>query len=456
MTLTPPDFESELISTYAHPVPRYTSYPTAPHFGADIGAGHYALWLEEIDPASTLSLYVHIPYCDTLCWFCGCHTKITRRYDPVARYLPALMAELRQVHDRVPAGTRVKSIHWGGGSPTLLEPADIRRLASEIRNHFEVTRETEFAIEIDPRGLDRPRIQALGDAGVTRASIGVQDFDPVVQAAINRHQSFDETQQAVQWLRDVGIDSINIDAMYGLPHQTRDAVSATMEQVIALDPDRIALFGYAHVPWMKRHQSMIDETVLPDAVERYRQSQLAAGLLVEAGYRQVGMDHFAKETDGLSRARDRGTLRRNFQGYTCDTADALIGFGASAISCLPQGYCQNETAISKYRDCVEGGGLATVKGVRVGADDTVRRWVIERIMCDFVFSRRALRERHGGLGAGVLEDARRMERFERDNLIESTDDGFRVTERGRPFVRAICAHFDAYLKPAAAGHSTGV
>ncbi len=456
MNSTLSSHECALITAYAHPVPRYTSYPTAPHFHGDVGPNQQTGWIEALDPASSLSLYFHIPYCDTLCWFCGCHTKITRRYDPVANYIPALEAEMRLVRASVPAGVRVTSVHWGGGSPTMLSPPDIERLASGIDQYFDVEPDAEFAIEIDPRGLDRGRIDALAKGGVTRASIGVQDFDPTVQAAINRVQSFDETSQVVRWLRDAEISSINIDAMYGLPHQTLDAVTDTMEKVVSLAPDRVALFGYAHVPWLKRHQSMIDEAALPNTVERFRQSTLAAQLLIAAGYRQIGLDHFARSNDGLARALDAGTLRRNFQGYTSDTADALIGFGASAISCLPQGYSQNETAIAQYRARVEGDQLATVRGVSLGLEDVVRRWVIERIMCDFAFSGRALTERFETNIDAVLEEARGMGRFERDALIEATEDGFRVTQAGRPFVRAICAHFDAYLQTRDVGHSAAV
>ena len=456
MSVQEPDCDTELIAAYAQPAPRYTSYPTAPHFHDGIGADDYASWLEEFDPASELSLYVHVPYCDTLCWFCGCHTKITRRYDPVAAYLPVLEREIRLVHERLPAGARVTSLHWGGGSPTLLTPPDIKRLALHVQDYFDVDRDAEFAIEIDPRGLDQPRVQALAEVGVTRASIGVQDFDPTVQAAINRRQSFEETRQAVRWLRDAGIENINIDAMYGLPHQTCEAVQRTIDKVLALDPNRVALFGYAHVPWLKRHQSMIDDAALPGAVERYRQASHAASLLLSAGYRQIGLDHFAKPTDSLARAADAGTLRRNFQGYTSDSADALIGIGASAISCLPQGYCQNETPISRYRNRIEGDGLATARGIRPGAEDIVRRWVIEQIMCDRSFSASALRARYGTNVGDILQDAANMQRFARDGLIENTDDGFRVTERGRPFMRVISAHFDGYLKRRQASHSGAI
>lgn len=455
MTTPHPDL-CRLISSYASPVPRYTSYPTAPHFHSGVGSEEFAGWIEALDPAAPLSLYLHVPYCDTLCWFCGCNTKITRRYDPVESYLRTLQQEIRRVFEHVPVGARVKTIHWGGGSPTILTPDDIRRLAFDIHDHFEVCESAEFAIEVDPRGFDLPRVEAMAEAGVTRASIGVQDFDPTVQAAINRVQSFDETRQAINWLRGAGIGGINVDMMYGLPHQTLGAISRTVEKVVALDPDRISLFGYAHVPWLKRHQSMIDESVLPDTVERYRQSQHAADLLCDAGYRRIGLDHFSKPQDSLSMAMDAGTLSRNFQGYTSDPAHALIGLGASAISNLPQGYCQNETSVPGYRSRLEAGELATVKGVRLGQEDIVRRWVIEQIMCDFSFSRRSLQDRYGAHVDGVLADAGDMQAFERDQLIEKTEDGFQVTHAGRPFVRTICAHFDTYLKRQAARHSSAV
>lgn len=450
------DETRRLLAAYSAPVPRYTSYPTAPHFAADVGTGDFTSWLQALKPGDGLSVYVHIPFCDTLCWFCGCHTKITRRYAPVGNYLDLLEMEIERTSAYVTRGVEVGTIHWGGGSPTILEACDIERLAAMIRNRFEVAPDAEFAVEIDPRGFDRARIEALAAAGVTRASIGVQDFDPQVQTAINRVQSFDETRQAVQWLREAGVGSINIDAMYGLPHQTVDAVLRTAEQVIELDPDRVSLFGYAHVPWLKRHQSMIDEAILPGGEERYRQSRAAADLLSGAGYRRIGFDHFAKPSDSMFLAMNDGALGRNFQGYTADMSDALVGFGASAISSLPQGYCQNETALPQYRKRLLSGGLATAKGVRLDREDVARRWVIEQIMCDLSFSARTVRERFADAASGVLADADDVGHFMRDGLIEATDDGFRVTDTGRPFVRSICAHFDTYLRHRTARHSTAV
>lgn len=445
-----------LIDKYAIPVPRYTSYPTAPNFHDGVQAVDFAGWLETLDSSSTLSLYLHIPFCDTLCWFCGCHTKMTRRYDPVAAYLPALHAEIGHVSGHLPNEPEVIHIHWGGGSPTILSGPDIRALASCLREHFNVSRNVQFAVEIDPRGMDRERVEAMAEAGVTRTSIGVQDFDDKVQVAINRRQSFEETRRVVEWLRSNGILAINMDLMYGLPHQTLASISRTVDQVVALEPDRIALFGYAHVPWLKRHQSMIDDAVLPGEMERFEQAQMAAERLVQAGYRRIGMDHFAKVEDRLAHASGEGALRRNFQGYTADGADALIGLGASAISSLPQGYCQNEVAVARYRDAVCGGSLATAKGVLLCTDDMVRRWVIERLMCGYGFSRSALTAKFGPDADAVMRDAGDLADLAQDGLVEPTEDGFLVTDEGQPFVRAICARFDAHLNRGKARHSIAV
>ena len=447
---------SALVGKYAAPVPRYTSYPTAPHFHEGVGEADYAGWLEAMNPASSLSLYLHIPYCDTLCWFCGCHTKITRRYNPVAAYLPSLCDEIAHVSDIVPSGPRATHIHWGGGSPTILTPDDIRRLAFCVHDHFDVAHSVEFSVEIDPRGLDFERVRAMAEAGVTRASIGVQDFDPKVQSAINRHQSYEETAQAISWLREVGIQAINLDVMYGLPHQSARTLERTVEQVTSLEPDRIALFGYGHVPWAKTHQKMIDEAALPDVGERFAQASLATGLLNEAGYKTIGLDHFARPDDTMAVAEQEGRLRRNFQGYTADAADALIGFGASSIGSLAQGYCQNAAPIADYRRKIAATGLATAKGVELTPDDHMRRWVIERLMCDLTLSSKALGTRFGGAGRELLDGPLDLDGFEQDELITRGDDGIRITAAGRPFIRAICAEFDAYLKRSPQRHSVAV
>ena len=440
----------------AGPAPRYTSYPTAPHFHDGIDGARYAEWLATLPAGARLSLYVHIPFCDTLCWFCGCHTKETRRYDPVAAYLVPLKKEIDLIAGNLPEKVAVDQIHWGGGSPTILNPDDIVGLASTIREAFPVAANAEFAIEIDPRNLDADRIAALAEAGMTRASLGVQDFNEDVQNAINRRQSFEETAAVIDGLRAHGVRSLNIDFLYGLPHQTRAGIKATVDKVIALNPDRIALFGYAHVPWMKRHQKMIDESTLPDAIERFAQSNDAANRLVEAGYCRVGMDHFARPEDDLATAARTGRLNRNFQGYTADSYDALIGLGASAIGELPQGYVQNIVDTRGYCRAIESGEMATCRGIAVSTEDQVRRFVIERLMCDFALRRADLVSRFGEGAQPVIKEADHLADTNPDGFFRHDGDGFVITDSGRPYVRTICASFDTYFATGSARHSAAV
>ena len=441
---------------YARSLPRYTSYPTAPHFHDGIGIKTYRSWLEAITDRQSLSLYAHIPFCDTLCWFCGCSTKHTRRYQPVNEYLPYLKNEISTVASLIDANAPVKTIHWGGGSPTILTPEDMLSLADAIKARFNVAGDAEFSVEIDPRGMTGKKIEALGSAGVTRASIGVQDFNERVQAAINRRQSFEETEAVMQGLRAAGISKINLDLIYGLPWQTCASVADTVARVVELKPDRLAVFGYAHVPWMKRHQTMIDDETLPGIEERFRQSQLMADLLSEAGYERIGMDHFALPDDPLSKAWRAGGLRRNFQGYTDDPADVLLGFGASAIGRMEQGYVKNVTPIAQYKELVGEHGLAVQSGYEFHADDHLRGHVIERLICDYAFSGAELRHRFGLQAEEILNIADDFAAHDDDGLVEWDRETFRITPAGRPFVRNVCAHFDAYLDQGNARHSLSI
>jgi oxygen-independent coproporphyrinogen-3 oxidase len=439
----------------AKPVPRYTSYPTAPHFHPGVGPDTYRDWLQALPADAALSLYIHVPFCDTLCWFCGCHTKITRQYAPVADYLGALIAEIRTLAALVPPGARVTHLHWGGGSPTILSADDTRRLADSVRQAFRTADDMEFAVEVDPRGMDRARIGALAESGLTRVSIGVQDFDPAVQKAINRIQTVDETRAVVEAFRERGVRSLNIDAIYGLPGQHAPQLRHTLDEVARLSPDRIALFGYAHVPWMKRHQSMIETDALPGVLERHAQAELAADHLLAAGYERIGIDHFARPSDGLAAAAREGRLQRNFQGYTVDPADALLGLGASAIGKLPQGYVQNEPAIAAWARATKAGGLAAARGIALSPQDRLRGEVIERLMCDLAFSRRRL----GGDAsevAAVIADAEALLAEDEDGFVEETADGFRITGDGRAFLRTVAARFDTYLPKRPTGHSLAV
>lgn len=442
----------DLAARHAAPTPRYTSYPTAPHFNESVGPDRAADWIRDLPDAAALSLYVHIPFCRALCWYCGCSTMVANGHGPVRGYLGALDREMVQVADLLGGPRRVTHLHWGGGSPNTLTPDEIVALAARMRALFTLDPEAEFAVEIDPRYMDAARAHALAAAGVNRVSIGVQDFDPEVQAAINRRQPFEMTRRVVAELREAGLEAINVDLVYGLPHQTPERLARTLDQALSLEPERVAVFGYAHLPAKIGRQRLIDEAVLPDAAARLELAGMIAERLLRAGHVRIGLDHFARPSDPLARA----SVKRNFQGYTVDAAEALIGLGASAISRLPQGYAQNAVSVADYEKRVARGGLATARGRALTDDDRMRAHVIERLMCDLRFSEADLDARFGPAARPLIEQARRLGDEDADGLIAPTPDGFRVTERGRPFVRSVCARFDAYLDTSAARHAQGV
>ncbi|HEX2842522.1 oxygen-independent coproporphyrinogen III oxidase [Hyphomicrobium sp.] len=441
-----------LAERYATPVPRYTSYPTAPNFGPTVGAREAAQWIALLPDDAHLSLYMHIPFCRALCWYCGCATTVVNGHQPIASYVETLATEMARVAELVPPRHSVSHIHWGGGSPNSLTADEIKALAIRTRELFRIDPAAEFAVEIDPRFMDTGRVAALQEAGVNRISIGVQDFDPKVQAAINRHQPYDKTRQVVSDLRGAGLTSLNIDLVYGLPGQTQNSVARTVDLVLALNPDRIAVFGYAHLPDKIRHQRLIDTAALAGPTERLGQANRIARILLANGYVRVGLDHFAKPGDPMAHA----AVKRNFQGYTTDVADALIGFGASAISRFPQGYTQNAPRTPDYQNRIAERGLATVRGLALSEDDRIRAYVIERLMCDLTFSEGDLRTQFGTKAESLIEEARALPEADQDGLIASTSDGFHVTERGRPFVRSICACFDTYYDQSAGRHAAGV
>jgi oxygen-independent coproporphyrinogen-3 oxidase len=322
-------------------VPRYTSYPTAPHFSAHFPAPDYREWLGRLDPTEPVSLYLHVPFCKQQCWYCGCNMKLAARYSPVATYVQRLVEEIDLIADALPARMPVSHLHFGGGTPTVLEPEDLAAVMARLGERFQLLPDAEIAIESDPRTLTDAMIQQIGSLRFNRASFGVQEFDAKVQAAINRIQPPEMVERATRGLRAAGVPNINFDLIYGLPHQTAAALCRTVEQCVAMKPDRIALFGYAHVPWVAKNQRMIDGEILPKANERAEQARLAAATLVASGYVQIGIDHFALPDDRLAIAAAKGSLHRNFQGYTSDAARTLIGIGATAIGRTPEGYVQN-------------------------------------------------------------------------------------------------------------------
>jgi oxygen-independent coproporphyrinogen-3 oxidase len=447
---------SKLLERHDLRVPRYTSYPTAPYFHTGVKAETYDDWLRNLPGAAPLSLYLHIPYCHEMCWYCGCHTKATRRYAPVRDYVGVLQAEIARVADTIGSRQAVRHVHCGGGTSTILSDNDLAAVMTGLRDRFDVADDAEIAIEADPRSLSYEKAVALADAGVTRASLGVQDCNAHVQAAINRVQPFEQTAGAVAALRAAGIERINIDLMYGLPHQTVDDVCRTVEAILPLAPDRLAVFGYAHVPWMKSHQKVIDEAALPNVDERLQQAEAMAQALTAHGHQRIGLDHFARADDPLSIALRTGRLRRNFQGYTTDRADTLLGFGASAIGSPPQGYVQNSSDFDAYARAISDGRLATVCGIELGDDDRLRRAVIERLMCDMTVDLAAASAGFAPGKADFTSELAALQDFADVGLVRLDDATVTVTEPGRPWLRVICAVFDRYLQQGRAQHSAAV
>jgi oxygen-independent coproporphyrinogen III oxidase len=448
---------AELATCYGQErLPRYTSYPTAPHFSPAVNENSYRDWLESIGPRRSMSLYLHVPFCRSMCWYCGCHTSVTRRNEPIAVYAAALRNEAQLVADALRHRARVTHIHFGGGTPTIMSPELFVDLIGALRHSYFVVPEAEIAVEIDPRTLSEPMTLALGYCGVARASLGVQSFDPKVQHAINRVQSFEQTATAARRLRQVGLRGINFDLIYGLPHQTVDSCLSTVARCVELRPDRFSVFGYAHVPSFKKHQRKIDEAVLPDSLERHLQSEAIADALESAGYVRIGLDHFALPTDSMVLAQREGRLRRNFQGYTDDSGDVLIGLGASAIGSLPQGFVQNAVSTRDYLQRMAEGRLATMKGYSFTQDDRFRADIIERIMCDFAVDLRHVSHRHGRNPEAAVVDQDRFGRLLDDGVVSLESDVLKVNEETRFLVRSVASTFDAHLARTPGAHSRAV
>ena len=445
-----------LLERYDKRVPRYTSYPTAPHFHPGINAETYTRWLAAVEKDTPLSLYFHVPFCREMCWYCGCHTKVVRRYEPVGEYATTMADEVTLIGGMLEARPPVTHMHWGGGTPTILSADDLEHLMAKIRAGFNVAADAEIAVEMDPRTVTENHVRALARAGVNRASLGVQDFNEQVQKAINRVQPYAMTERVVGWLRAAGIEAINFDLMYGLPYQTVDDVIRTVDLAAQMRPDRVAVFGYAHVPWMKTHQKMIPDESLPDAWQRFEQAEAAATRLAERGYRRIGLDHYALETDSMTEVLDKGRLRRNFQGYTTDEARALIGFGASSIGALPQGYVQNAVPLRAWAEAVRNGHPAVDKGIAVNDDDRLRRDIIERLMCDLEVDLSVEAARYGKSANEFSGEIEMLKPMIADGIATIDGDRISITEPGRPLMRAVCALFDTYLDSGVGRHSQAV
>ena len=425
-------------------VPRYTSYPPATRFHAGVGENEYRDWLGAINSQDTLSLYVHIPFCHTLCWYCGCHTSVPNSSERVSDYVDTLKTEIVRVGASVSRSPKTVQVHFGGGTPNFLPPKMLAAIIEALMEQFTFDPGAEISIEADPRSLSKAHISTLASYARVRVSLGVQDVSPDVQKLINRIQPFDMVRGVVEQLRAAGVTGINMDLMYGLPDQTLAHIVKSATMCASLEPDRLAVFGYAHVPWFKKHQRAIDESSLPDGQERLDQAEAARGTLIDFGYAPIGIDHFAKPGDPLFKAHESGRLRRNFQGYTVDPASALIGFGASSIGSFQAGYIQNEPHLGRYRDAVKSGGLPVVRGVVVSQSERRTRSVIEQLMCNYEVNLKQIADEVNCSVSVFMPAISNLEPLCADGIVEVEPSLVRATPKGRPYIRNIAACFDEH------------
>lgn len=439
-------FDPQLIRKYDQFGPRYTSYPTADRFTEAFQADDLVAALLAREP-HPLSLYVHLPFCDTICYYCACNKVITRDHARAAKYVRYLAREIAMVADIADASSPVRQLHWGGGTPTFLAPEQMTMLMAALRGAFHFAPDAEISIEVDPRKVENETIALLGHLGFNRISVGVQDFDPEVQRAVNRIQSEAETRSVIDAARANGFRSVNVDLIYGLPHQTVRGFRATLEKVIAAAPDRIALYSYAHVPHLFKPQRRIEEAALPKGEEKLAILDLSIETLARSGYVYVGMDHFAKPQDELAVAQREHKLHRNFQGYSTHGDCDLLAFGISAISNVGRCYAQNVRTLEEYYAQLDFRRLPVLRGATLDADDLLRRDVIQTLMCDFALDCRSIAAEHKiGFEEYFSAELALLRSMAADGLVELSDRGIRVTSRGRLLVRNVAMVFDRYLR----------
>lgn len=439
-----------LVEKYNQPGPRYTSYPPATKFSEDV---RWETLSDRIDANNQtqrdLSLYFHIPFCETLCWFCGCTTVITLDHSRGMNYVEALGREVGSMAKRLNPRRQAVQLHFGGGSPTFLQPDEIRRLGEVIHGHFQLARDIEASVEVDPRRLTRDHLVALREIGFNRASMGVQDFNPVVQEAVHRIQPVEMTRQAVDWMRELGFGSINLDLIYGLPHQTVASFDETLDIVLGMEPDRLAVFSYAHVPWIKPAQKILQRKVLPAPEVKLEILKRIIERLTEGDrYVYIGMDHFARPTDELAVAQRHKQLQRNFQGYSTRAGTDIYAFGMSSISQIPDAYWQNEKELPRWQEAVDAGRVPLHKAYLVTEEDRIRRDTIMRVMCDLSIDYKAMGERLGvDFQRHFAAELDSLVDLEADGLVRRHPQGLEVTEAGRLFIRNIAMRFDNTLAP---------
>lgn len=441
----------DLVQKYNVAGPRYTSYPPATKFTDAL------TWSDLVDKIlennrtdRDLSLYYHIPFCETLCWFCGCTTVITLNHSQGQTYINYLEQEMARMGTLINPRRKAVQLHWGGGSPTFLAPDEIRRLGELIHKNFKFSHDIEAGVEIDPRRITRDHIAALREVGFNRASFGVQDFDPQVQEAIHRIQPREMTEQVLNWSRELGFTSVNFDLIYGLPHQTVESFNRTLDTVLSLQPDRLAVFSYAHVPWVKPAQKILEQKVLPSAEVKLQLLKTVIERLTENNlYVYIGMDHFARPNDELAVAQRKKELQRNFQGYSTRAGADIYSFGMSAISQIPDAYWQNEKELPKYYAALNDGRIPLSRGYLVSDEDKVRRETIMRVMCDLSLDYAAMSQRLGLNFASHFEsELESLNGFESDGLVRRSPTRLEVTDKGRLFIRNIAMCFDNTLAPA--------
>lgn len=443
---------NEIVRRYARlQVPRYTSYPTAVEFTTDVAAADQRQWLDDIDTTEAVSVYLHVPYCRELCLYCGCNTKKALRNDVIAAYREALEREIALVSDVVAAPLRIARLHWGGGTPSILGPDGLASVMQVLRDRFVFEAGYEHAIELDPRYVTQGLAEGLKALGVNRVSLGVQDVNPLVQAAIGRWQPMQDVEAAVMRLRGAGIQNLNFDLIYGLPLQTIASLRKTCEIVAALLPDRIACYGYAHMPRLKANQRRIDQRTLPDIEERIDQAGIIAAEFLRHGFLKIGIDHFARAGDALARAAVSGRLHRNFQGYTDDARETLIGLGASSISRFRDGYLQNVSDVPSYVRAISAGSLAPSRGCRLDAAERQRARTIESLMCQFQADLDVTAP-----DMAFDEEFALLQPLVRDGLVRIEDRVVSATESGRSIVRVIATVFDPHTRVDTARFSKAV
>jgi oxygen-independent coproporphyrinogen-3 oxidase len=440
----------DLLKKYDVPGPRYTSYPPAPHFNESFTADDYVKEIIKTNYGENLpdlSLYFHIPYCDTLCYFCGCNMIVTRNHDRMKEYIKYLKNEVDLLRQYLNPDRKVAQLHWGGGTPTSLNPDEINSLISYIRQSFDFTENAELGCEIDPRGLTREHLIALREGGFNRISMGVQDFNEKVQKYVNRIQPEEMTREVVNWVRELGFQSINIDLMYGLPFQTIETFEKTIDKVLELSPDRLAVFNYAHVPWMKKHQALIHEEDLPTPQEKLNILKMTIEKLTSNGYVFIGMDHFAKPEDELAKALKNKQLYRNFQGYSTHAGCDLFAFGITSISQLKDVYAQNYKTEKEYFASIDNERLPVFKGYRLTEDDQIRRKVIMNLMCNFELNFDEIENEFKINFKEYFEKSlSQLKEMSDEGLVIMNNNEIKITEMGRLLIRNIAMKFDGFIE----------